>query len=1171
MSSKFSLVLALALSCILPASIGLAGENLLANPSFEKGDEGIPSEWTWDPGKANAELVLEPEGARSGRQAVRLVNETDRSPHVYSHLTQSVPVEPNTTYALSCYVKTNQGGTAWIGGGRKWEWRFAFPQETQGWKRVTGKILTQSDETLFTVRILTESPSSGLWVDDVKLEEGTVCTAFEFIPELEPGESRLRLNPLTASPNLIPNGSFERVDGVRPQGWMWDQRNTDAAMALDDTQSHDGALSLKFTNGTPFGSHVYGWFGAVGSVEVKPRRTYTISAYVRSEEEFIAWFGGGEGWKLRVRIPNTRGDWEQVSQTFMTAEDETSFPVMLVTESPTSGFWIDDIQLREGTLTLPSGLSLENPSDFIQMGAKREPPRMHRGSLVQPHWFPERYPPAQWAFLSSVLKLNGCAARPTGSSPSTVRILLRDKRGRTVIQEEGDFPEETNLLSIDLETNISELQSSRLEILAQLIRKGTPVAESRQSLQLVTKARIEALLRDVEKERERLRGLVRQLDKKGCGAHARVTLTVLEKAVDWAREDLSHDRADRAWAAAEDMLSMALKASREAEEILRGERKGFQVPRYVTSSLRLEGPSFVGTKKWPDGTLSEGPVFFVGYGHFSQVREDIERFPGYGCNLCQIEFGPRSVLVEEGRFEDAAIDAFLEVCDRAAQSNVSVNLLLSPHYFPDWALERWPHLKDCKGGFFQFCVHAPESRKVIEDSLRYVIPKIKDHPALHSLCLSNEPISTDLSDCAFVQKAWHEWLEERYKTVELLNRRWGSEFPSFGDIAVPEPFPRTETSVDFTRFNQELFAGFHAWMAGIIHEIAPEIPVHAKIMMGAHFQTSAHGIWCVSPELFGDLSQIHGNDCYCMVNAKGEWINGWRLHQMAYDFQRSMGDKSVFNSENHVIVDRDHREIPPGHLYSCLWQGALHGQGATTIWVWQRTYDHISSLEGSVIHRPRVIEAIGHCALDLNRFAKEMTALQKQPPQIAFLWSQSSEILKGEHGHALKEAYLYANSLGVPLGFVTERQLGATGGLEILPHVARQGKLKALILPKVFRLPTAARKGIDRLTALDLPVVRLEEEIEFEAFLSLASQWPLERTLFLQDGKGDPVYGVEIRSVLLSDGRRLASVSNHLRDPVFVTLTRDGTPCGSKDLVHDKDMPPTFEIEPLHPLLLEVR
>jgi hypothetical protein len=103
---------------------------------------------------------------------------------------------------------------------------------------------------------------------------------------------------------------------------------------------------------------------------------------------------------------------------------------------------------------------------------------------------------------------------------------------------------------------------------------------------------------------------------------------------------------------------------------------------------------------------------------------------------------------------------------------------------------------------------------------------------------------------------------------------------------VPSPeFTDTPVCLDFTRFNCEFFAEFHRWMADVVHDVAPDLPVHAKIMMGAHFQKILHGFWSVDPAAFSALSQYNGNDAYNMYDKEGSlWINGWRHGQAGYDF-----------------------------------------------------------------------------------------------------------------------------------------------------------------------------------------------------------------------------------------------------------------------------------------------
>ncbi|NOY81342.1 MAG: hypothetical protein GXP31_10100 [Kiritimatiellaeota bacterium] len=1170
------------------------GVNLLKDPSFEIRAAGETGAWRWEPGRAKAQLIVDTSRARSGKASVCLKNSTPRAPHVYGQLNQSVQLEVGKTYTLSCYVWTEDGGAVWIGGGRKWQFRFPFPKKTEGWQRVAGTF--KADDTTFVVRILSESPTDGVWVDDVQLEPGDAATAFVYAPPLRPGECRLRVNSFEPNENLVPNASFEVVDGIRPKFWMWDRRNTDAEFMLDTSVTHSGRYSARFTNGTAFFPQVYAWFGVVGGIPVKPGRVYTLSAYVRSADAGTAWIGGGQDWRIRLHIPATAGEWKRIQQTFQTRKDEENFPFMIVTESPTPGVWVDDIRLEEGAEATPCLTAAQQQAPQIELS--RIPPEINlwRGRRVNTAWMPELYPPTRFLFTGGVVRFRTEAWLPGPPAEVALRIKVTDAAGRVLGEVEKQVQTRGRGLRGDTALHIGDTPNTEIAAEAVLLAKGRVLARQVRSFHVITPAGIRSLLRKVAARRDSLRPLTKQLEAKGGGAYSRVTLTVLDNFIPWVEQDVRSDLADRAWAQAVTLDQMAERELRRTRDILAGKANFLVVPRYRTGPVRIDGPSFIATREFPDGRTEQGPVFFVGYGHFSQVRNDIEKFPGYGCNLIQIEFGPRSVLPTENTVSTTAIDDFLKVCDRAAKANVGVNLLLSPHYFPNWATDKWPWLKDCRGGFFRYCVHAPEARAVLEKSFRTVIPRIKGTPALHSLCLSNEPICTDLTKCRVSKKTWPEWLRTRHGRIDKLNAIWGTHYKRFEDIPVPPPkFTPGPNIYDFVLFNQETFAGFHEWMADAIHAMAPAVPVHAKIMMSAHFGRSLHGAWSVSPELFGELSQINGNDCCCWYRRRGEWANGGPQEAMAYDFQRSMADKPVFNSENHIILDRDHGFVPPEHVYTALWQGALHGQSATTIWVWGRTNSHTSDFAGSILHRPACVAAVGRACLDLNRLAHEMTAFQRQAPRLVFLWSLASVVQGDEHVQALGKAWRAADCLGVPLGLVTERRLKRfASGAAVRPL----DSARVVVAAGVTHLSDAVLAGLRRFEKNGGRVVTLGDCFGgdeygrvrkpkpilgtalnatpddsaglFAEFARRLAEWGIMPAVRVLGADRRPVFGIEPRSVG-SRGRLLANLCNYLRSPQTVQLQVRGKPVTrARNLITGETVSTPLVLRPLVPVLLDL-
>ncbi|OGV64201.1 MAG: hypothetical protein A3K19_31515 [Lentisphaerae bacterium RIFOXYB12_FULL_65_16] len=1182
--------------------------NRVDNASFEAVDtSGIPSGWAWAPGKTQAQVSVDRTVARSGNSSLKIVNPTPLAPNVFARLSRRCAAMPNTDYTLSCYVKSAVVGKIWIGGGRNWEFRFPFPAAAPEWTRVVGTFRTESGEQgeWFTITILCEDVTGGVWIDDVMLEPGTLATDFVFDTPLPAGDTVLEVRPYALGENLLGNSSFETVDGNRPRGWLFDARNTDAALKIDQAVTHSGQSSLLFTNGTPFGPHVYAALFATAGVSVKPSTSYTFSAYVRSAGPANAWFGGGKDWRVRCHVPGTGGEWRRVSRSFVTQPDETSMPVLIVTEAPTAGFWIDDVKLEEGPLVTPYLPEGQAQAATVEWQLRPLKPTETRHGALNGWWNPTRYPPDSTVFLAGGFWLDGTLTVPDGVEATGVSCRLLDGDGKELVKREAPCGIRKGVGLISFGCGRRDLDAAKLTAECVVTGPGgARLAAGQVSLSCIVPAQFEAKLKRVDELLAELRARIEQLKPRGLESRALATTTVLENFTAWAREDAERGEFGRAYDAAVDMVELGERRLVEADTVLAGTHPGFAAWRYATGPIRIDGPAFVADSvNSTDGRREQRPVFFCGYGHFGAVRRDIEKFPAYGANMIQIEFGPSSVLTAEDQYSDKTIDDFLKVCDRAAAVGVTINLLLSPHYFPGWAFQKWPHLANASGGFLKYDINAPEARMVIEKSLRYVIPRIKDHPAIHSLCMSNEPVFADMEKSEFCAKLWRDWLQRRYGEIGRLNAVWGTAFASFDAVPVEKDFTDTAATYDFVCFNQEQFAGWHRWMADIIHEMAPAMPVHAKIMMMAHWYRNNHGIWSVDPELFGDLSQIHGNDCckWYVQPAAGDvadpkaWANGWVGENMGYDFQRAMGDKPVFDSENHFILDRYVDFVPAEHLYNVMWQGAVHGMSASTSWVWERTFEVSHDFTGSIMHRPACTEAQNLACLDLNRLSREVTALQRVKPHIVLLSSLASNLYDKDYVRALQEAYVAFLMAGVPVGFVTERQLERWNQGGEVPYPLQGAKL--LVLPGVTRISDATLAGVAKLATAGGTVLRIgtcfthdEHNRSRQAAATVPGTvwdpakpqdlWPRCRALLkelgiappveLVDATGNPVWGVEMLTTEL-DGKLLVNLANYLRIPqTQVRLVAGGRDVAGQDLTNLRPLSGPFTLAPLMPMLAAV-
>ncbi len=1014
------------------------------------------------------------------------------------------------------------------------------------------------------------------------------------------GQGILRLKDLdicetVVRPNLAPNFSFEEVssEGI-PVGWRWDRRNTDATCAIDETQAHSGKRSLKFTNGTPFGAHVYGTLWITEPIRLQARKPYTLSAYVKSEDPGIAWIGGGADWQFRLRIPPTQGKWLRISMTFIPSERDSEFILRIVTESPTKGFWVDDVKLEEGSEPTPC-----QPAD-------------ERFVLDQAQF--ERDVEGDGEF-TLVFDLFSPRALPRG--------LLRARVGQTVVLQKSLLIGR-GAWKILVNGEAIGVDDSQKTVALCLFDGHREVASTEMIVRFLSPQNAISRLDALRRKLPRLKGQVDSLRTKGMDtSYPMVTFTVLENFVNYADEDVKRGEIRRAFMQIADMEEMAKRLEWKLSEALAGKRVFPNVPRWTGMERpKIVGPSFIAPVVFPSRPSSptSRPVFFIGYGHFGQVRADIEKFPNYGINIIQIEFGPNSVFPSEGIVSDAPIRGTLSVLDRAAKAGVAVNLLISPHYFPQWMLDKYPHLRKRRAGFLQFCLHAPESKELLKRYIATIIPPLKDHPALHSICLTNEPINVE-EPCEFALRDWHEWLRNRHGDIQALNRRWGTNFRDFHEIPLPNPFdpphiPRP-MFLDFVRFNQEWFANWHKMLADAIKEVCSKarseaecreeteikrhsagaswlttnIPVHAKAMTWTMLNDP--DVRCgVDAELFASFSDINGNDSVNFYShGMGEFAQSWLLNAMACDLQRSVKDAPVFNSENHLIPDREIRYVPPEHVRAVLWQGAIYGQSATTIWVWERTFDPKSDFAGSIMHRPACVEAVGLTCLDLNRFAEEVTALQKAPAQVVLIHSVSSLVWDGgRYTDCRNKLYTALTFTGVKVGFVTERQLEHG----VMPNVP------ILFVPNIVHISDAAFETLKRYKGRIVLVGKEEllsrneygmvrntgqgtwdklERIEFEygkttwrelwqLIMAKLKAWGVEAPVEIRDEKGMPIWSVAWRCAKIQKGI-VVNLCNYRHDTVRVTLWRNKKPIKGTDLFSGEQLS-LVTIKPLEIRLMGV-
>jgi hypothetical protein len=696
----------------------------------------------------------------------------------------------------------------------------------------------------------------------------------------------------------------------------------------------------------------------------------------------------------------------------------------------------------------------------------------------------------------------------------------------------------------------------------------------------------------------RLDALVGEIEKRGLDAsYARSSLAVARDFIAYARDDDANGRPNRA-AYVRGYLDGALdSAIAEAQALIDDPSRNRPIPRPPLRDIEIrDGAFFAG----------DAEVMFGGVGHFGKVRQDIPKFDDYGFNLIQIEIGPNSVVAGPGAADirtDAITNDIIPTLDNAEKHNIMVNLLLSPHYFPQWAMDAYPELKQCGKGFIQYCVSDPRARAVLRRFLETLIPMVKDKPALQSYTLANEPQFDERGD-ATIQK-FREYLKEKYGDIGHLNRAWRKKYKNFDNVRIDNDSLNLSIGarLDWTTFHNEICTEFFQWMKDTIRAIDPRTPVNIKFMdpMFENDET----FWGIDREALEGVTDISGNDSTIRFPGHDGYAMYYQQNAAFFDFLKSVRpDTPVQNSEDHIIADDVAGFYPENYIRAALWSQYIHGMGASTIWVWERSDG--PSLGNNILSRPNCAAAAARTTLDVRRLAPWITALANADSPVYIYYSQAARVMQFDFLEKWNPAYEFALYSGWPVKFVTDRMLAA--GID--PE-----KVKTLIVPEYlyttdalyaklidfaqrggrvvefgncFRLdergkprgsaewaefesvanPQPGQGAVAKLPSFD----RISAERDFNMMSDILSltfgvQNP---ALLVTDPLGHPVLGVEYRSAVLK-GKRIGYVFNALDHPVTVNLTStaDGGWTPAHDLIDGGGVPERLDLAPMQNLLFE--
>lgn len=210
------------------------------------------------------------------------------------------------------------------------------------------------------------------------------------------------------------------------------------------------------------------------------------------------------------------------------------------------------------------------------------------------------------------------------------------------------------------------------------------------------------------------------------------------------------------------------------------------------------------------------------------------------------------------------------------------------------------------GGHPGPCYSHPGALRERVRFLQATVQALRGHPALAMWDVWNEPeqsfqarrpsMATLVCYCAHCARSFRQWLAEKYRSIDELNRVWGRCYDTFGQAEMPRETSTLVDFVDWRLFHLDLMADEARWRIEMVKELDPERTAYLHVVPNTMAVFSA--VTCVD-----DFAMAEPCDVFAAT------MNG--SPDFTVQVVSAARGKQVYNVESHVNFGsiRSHQRI----------------------------------------------------------------------------------------------------------------------------------------------------------------------------------------------------------------------------------------------------------------------
>lgn len=245
--------------------------------------------------------------------------------------------------------------------------------------------------------------------------------------------------------------------------------------------------------------------------------------------------------------------------------------------------------------------------------------------------------------------------------------------------------------------------------------------------------------------------------------------------------------------------------------------------------------------------------------------DDVRLMQEAGVNLVSLAIFSWSRLEPSaGRYDFAWLDRAMDLLH---EGGVAVDLATATASPPPWLSHEHPEMlpvladgvRLSPGARQHYCPSSPVYRAAATRLVEALSEHYSGHPALAMWHVGNEyGCHVPACYCDVSAEAFRAWLQERYASVEDLNRAWGTDFWSqrysrWEEVLPPRrtpTWPNPTQELDFMRFSSHELLGCYELERSVLTERSPGVPVTTNFMR--FFKPLDYWKWAAREDIVSD-------------------------------------------------------------------------------------------------------------------------------------------------------------------------------------------------------------------------------------------------------------------------------------------------------------------------------